>query len=113
MLIRGVLASRQGREKSTMPVPAPTLRSGAGYIPPPLPGREITLRSSPAKSGSARTQGLAISGGLEFEELRVASLRSQQFIVRAQFRNPPVSDHRDAVGDAHGREPVRDHDANA
>src|SRR6185436_6892208 len=56
MLIRGVPASLPGLEKSTMPVPAPTLRSGAGYIPPPLPGREITLLSSPAKSGSARTQ---------------------------------------------------------
>ena len=54
MLIRGVPASLPGREKSTMPVPVVALRFTTGYIPPPLPGREITLRSSPAESLRAR-----------------------------------------------------------
>jgi hypothetical protein len=66
MLIRGVPASLSGREKSTMPVPVVALRSTTGYIPPPLSGREITLRSSPAKSGRAPDQdslcGVARSG---------------------------------------------------
>jgi len=48
----------------------------------------------------------AIPGGLQLEKLRIAPFGLQQFLVGAQFRDMPIGDHRDAVGDAHGGEAV-------
>src|SRR5437899_2740381 len=48
------------------------------------------------------------SGGLQLEHGSVAAAGCHQLLVSAQFSNPAVLEHADAVGMAHRREAVRD-----
>src|SRR4051812_48457860 len=52
-----------------------------------------------------------VSGGLELEKLRVAAASQQQFLVSPELHDPSVGHDRDAIGNADGREAVRDHEA--
>ena len=55
----------------------------------------------------------AVTRCLKLEQLRVAAVSAQQLFVRAKLRDFTVHDHRNAIGDAHRREAMRDHDADA
>ena len=50
---------------------------------------------------------------LEVEHRAVAAAERHQLVVGAELDDPAVLDHADAVGAAHGREPVRDEDRRA
>src|SRR5262245_24302684 len=62
-------------------------------------------------SGYRRYTASAVSRRLELEELGVATAGAKQLLVRAQFRDAPVGDDRDPIGDADGGEAVGDDDA--
>src|SRR6202023_404292 len=61
-------------------------------------------------SGIAAVAAIAEARRLQLEHRPVAAAGSHQLVVAAQLDHPPLQEHAEAIGEAHGREAVRDQD---